>query len=250
MAQNWTTAILQTIEELGGKATLQQVYENIGRFKDLTDTQLTETKWGGLPAYQHVIRSASSHLHKTGKLNSRGRGTYELTEDGRRNLRSPDELSDDIPTLRAEEAQPESGDEAFDPDDTDRRNLVERQIRERRGQQRFRDDLRTRYDDRCLATGCTVLAVLEAAHISPYRGDADNHPENGLLLRSDIHTLFDLNLLGIDPALLQIKVHPDVVQEYTFLDGRVINWPTEDRPSQAALILRYESFNQRLRQRA
>jgi HNH endonuclease len=37
----------------------------------------------------------------------------------------------------------------------------------------------------------STLDILEAAHISPYRGEEDNHPENGLLLRADLHTLFD-----------------------------------------------------------
>ena len=77
--------------------------------------------------------------------------------------------------------------------------MVERQIRERRRQERFRDLLRARHGNRCLVTGCAVLAVLEAAHIKPYRGEDDNHPENALLLRSDVHTLFDLDLLGIEP---------------------------------------------------
>jgi len=90
----------------------------------------------------------------------------------------------------------------YSPQAGDRRQIVERQIRERRGQQHFRDALRKRYGDRCLVTGCEVLAVLEAAHIKPYRGEDDNHPGNGLLLRADIHTLFDLDLLGVEPVQL------------------------------------------------
>ncbi len=57
-----------------------------------------------------------------------------------------------------------------------------------------------RYEHRCVVTGCTVIAVLEAAHIRPYRRPEDNDVKNGLLLRADIHTLFDLNLLGIEPG--------------------------------------------------
>jgi hypothetical protein len=112
--------------------------------------------------------------------------------------------------LHAEEAdQAESSKgEGYIPEGVDRRPLVERQIRERRGQRHFRDALRKRYGDRCLVTGCEVLAVLEAAHISPYRGEEDNHPENGLLLRSDVHTLFDLDLLGIEPEKLRVELHP------------------------------------------
>jgi predicted restriction endonuclease len=56
-------------------------------------------------------------------------------------------------------------------------------------------------------SGCRIVDLLEAAHISPYRGEGDNHPENGLLLRTDLHTLFDLDLLGIDPTMLTIHLH-------------------------------------------
>src|SRR5271155_3471993 len=41
--------------------------------------------------------------------------------------------------------------------------------------------------------------LLEAAHISPYRGLQSNHPQNGLLLRADLHSLFDLGMLAVDP---------------------------------------------------
>jgi HNH endonuclease len=43
--------------------------------------------------------------------------------------------------------------------------------------------------------------------IRPYRGDHDNDPKNGLLLRTDLHTLFDLNLLGIKPDTLTVIIH-------------------------------------------
>jgi putative restriction endonuclease len=87
----------------------------------------------------------------------------------------------------------------YAPRTGDQRRVTARQIRERRGQRAFRDALRRRYGGRCAVTGCTVLDLLEAAHIKPYRGDRDNNPQNGLLLRADIHTLFDLDLLGIEP---------------------------------------------------
>jgi hypothetical protein len=136
----------------------------------------------------------------------------------------------------------------YTPIEGDYRHRVERQICERRGQQAFRDALRERYGDRCLLTGCEVLAVLEAAHINPYRGSMDHHPENGLLLRSDIHTLFDLDLLGIKPDSMQVELHPSVMAEYGALTGRALGCSTDNRPSRAALEQRYEQFVQRLLQ--
>ena len=59
---------------------------------------------------------------------------------------------------------------------------------------------------RCMVSGCQLVDLLEAAHIRPYRGENDNHPSNGLLLRADLHTLFDLDLLGIDPETLLVRL--------------------------------------------
>jgi hypothetical protein len=110
-------------------------------------------------------------------------------------------------SLADEEADEHGSDDDYIPLRGDRRLVVKRQIRARRGQRQFRDTLRKRHGDRCLVTSCTVLAVLEAAHISPFRGERDNHPDNGLLLRADIHTLFDLNLLGIEPERFRVSSH-------------------------------------------
>ncbi len=61
------------------------------------------------------------------------------------------------------------------------------------------------YEGKCAITGCPVEAVLEAAHIHPYLGQHTNDVTNGLLLRADLHTLFDLRLLWID-ATNRVKV--------------------------------------------
>ena len=149
-------------------------------------------------------------------------------------------------SLTDEQAVPLDDDTTYDPTDGDQRQEIERQIRERRGQQHFRDLLRDRYGDRCLITGCKVLAVLEAAHIKPYRGDSDNHPENGLLLRSDVHTLFDLDLLGIEPDHLHVHLHPNLDREYGHLNGVSLRCESKHRPSLRALTLRYEQFQKKL----
>jgi hypothetical protein len=140
--------------------------------------------------------------------------------------------------------------EPYSPQEGDWRQIVERQIKDRRGQQHFRDLLRKRYGECCLVTGCSTVAVLEAAHIKPYQGENDHHPENGLLLRSDIHTLFDLNLLGIEPERLQLELHPSLAKEYGYLTGKVLRCAPEYPPSNEALRLRYEKFQERLAKKA
>ena len=94
----------------------------------------------------------------------------------------------------------------------DERETIERQVKARRGQQKFRNALRNRYGDSCMITGCAILDLLEAAHIKSYRGINDNNPLNGLLLRADIHTLFDLNLLAIDPLTLKIHLSKKLIE--------------------------------------
>jgi hypothetical protein len=135
----------------------------------------------------------------------------------------------------------------YTPVDGDERAVIERQIRVRRGQQRFRESLRARYRDQCLVTGCTILDLLEAAHVIPYRGAKDNHPENGLLLRADIHTLFDLDLLGIHPESLRIEIVPNLESdpEYQKFAGTKIDCGSAGGPSRVALKTRYEQFRER-----
>jgi hypothetical protein len=148
--------------------------------------------------------------------------------------------------LHAEEASDEApGSDGYSPEEGDSRPLVERQLRERRGQAKFRDALRQRYGDRCLVTGCKVLAVLEAAHIKPFRGAPDHSPENGLLLRADIHTLFDLNLLGIQPENLRLELHPGIKEEYRGAVSKTLLCQERCEPSKEALRRRYQLFLER-----
>lgn len=83
---------------------------------------------------------------------------------------------------------------------------VERSIAERRGQEKFRTSLLAAYSNKCAMTGCRDTPVLEAAHIAPYIDEQTNHIQNGLLLRADIHTLFDLYLIGIDVETWKVVV--------------------------------------------
>ncbi|MBZ2195397.1 HNH endonuclease [Occultella gossypii] len=130
------------------------------------------------------------------------------------------------------------------PDITeDRRERVLAEIAIRQGQGKFRDSLLAAYDRRCAVTGCTTVAVLEAAHISPYRGTHTNAVANGLLLRADIHTLFDLNLLTVVQAegAYAVRVEPSVADDaYRALEGAALALPRvrADHPDAAVLDTR------------
>ena len=67
------------------------------------------------------------------------------------------------------------------------------------GQGAFRVAVTDAYQRRCAITGEKTLPVLQAAHIKPYASGGEHLVTNGLLLRSDIHTLFDSGYVTIDP---------------------------------------------------
>jgi hypothetical protein len=142
-----------------------------------------------------------------------------------------------------ENAEPASLTAPFVSTMTDTREKILRSISVRRGQRNFRDKLIRRYGARCMASGCELMDIVEAAHIDPYRGANDNHPENGLLLRADLHTLFDLNLMGIDPDGYVLRLHSRVKDaSYRHLHGKSLCLGSHLVPARAALQRRWGSF--------
>ena len=132
----------------------------------------------------------------------------------------------------------------YQPNAIDERQAVLQQVMLRRGQQAFRKTLLDHHKNTCMVTGCRIRDLLEAAHIRPYRGKKDNHVDNGLLLRADIHTLFDVDLLGIDPSTLKIVLAASVAADanYKTLNGKRITCPENWQPNLEALELRYKQF--------
>ncbi len=121
----------------------------------------------------------------------------------------------------------------FDPS-VDARRRIMAAIVQREGQPAFRQALIEAYGGVCAISGCTVEALLEAAHIVPYSGPHTNVVENGLLLRADWHKMFDLHLFRIDPSTRTIHLS-DVLKcsEYACFDGVKLRQPVD--PSKVAL---------------
>jgi hypothetical protein len=114
---------------------------------------------------------------------------------------------------------------------------ISAEILSRRGQPAFRRRLMAAYGGACAVTGETAEAVLEAAHISPFSESLSNDVSNGLLLRADVHTLFDLHLIAIDPSG-RLEVAPQLAETaYAGLDGACVAVPErrDSRPSSALL---------------
>ncbi|WP_355581847.1 HNH endonuclease [Xanthomonas cannabis] len=97
-------------------------------------------------------------------------------------------------------------------------------ISQRQGQQHFRVELLDAYERRCAVTGSNAVRVLEAAHILPYRGEHTNRVDNGLLLRSDIHTLFDLGLLWFEDLRLAVSAELNGT-DYEAMHGTPLTLP-------------------------
>jgi len=104
---------------------------------------------------------------------------------------------------------------------TEDRRVVRAQLKVvRTGQRDFRTSLWERYGGACCVTECTIERLVEAAHIVPYRGNQTDGEDNGLLLRVDIHRLFDEYLVAIDPDRLIFVVSKSITdQTYQSLHG-------------------------------
>ena len=79
---------------------------------------------------------------------------------------------------------------------------------------------------RCAITGCDADDTLEAAHIRTYKGSDDNDERNGILLRADIHTLFDLGLIRVRTSTCTVVIGKKLKGTcYESLDGKSVRLP-------------------------
>ncbi|MCB9047416.1 MAG: HNH endonuclease [Chitinophagales bacterium] len=122
-------------------------------------------------------------------------------------------------------------------DDIEELQIFARKVR--RGQPAFKNALLKNYSNKCCITGCEILEVLDACHIEPHSQSGINQVDNGLLLRTDIHSLFDANLLFISPKDYSIHLDKSLRNsEYKNLHGKIIKGKT--LPKKEYLIARWE----------
>ncbi|MFJ9623757.1 HNH endonuclease [Streptomyces sp. NPDC101181] len=98
----------------------------------------------------------------------------------------------------------------------------------RRGQDGFRRALVHQYGLICAVTGAAPAEVLEAAHLRPFAETEQHRVEEGLILRSDVHRLFDSGLLAIDSELV-VHVAPSLAghEVYSALSGVPLRIPRD-----------------------
>jgi putative restriction endonuclease len=121
-------------------------------------------------------------------------------------------------------------------------------VRPRLGQGAFRIVVTDNYQRRCAVSGERTLPALDAAHIRPYAEGGLHEASNGVLLRRDIHKLFDLGYVTISPDM-KFEVSKKIREEfengrhYYEFNGTTIQLPKERerRPDQAALTWHNEN---------
>ncbi len=99
---------------------------------------------------------------------------------------------------------------------------VKRLVRTRKGQAGFRRNLLNEFGATCAFTGPCPANALEAAHLYSYAAHGEHRDGGGLLMRRDIHTLFDNGLVAVAEGGRLIRIHPTLKQfpVYAQLDNQ------------------------------
>jgi hypothetical protein len=130
------------------------------------------------------------------------------------------------PSDRPPSGQPPALKPASAAEEQRARKRIEADIWQRRGQPKFRENLLDAYGRRCAITDCDAVPTLEAAHIRTYKGSDVNHITNGILLRADIHTLFDLGLICVRTTSCKVGICKELKGTcYESLDGKCVRLP-------------------------
>jgi putative restriction endonuclease len=121
-------------------------------------------------------------------------------------------------------------------------------VRPRLGQGGFRILVTDTYNRRCAITGERTLPALDAAHIRPYGEGGEHDARNGLLLRRDIHSLFDAGYVTVTPEARfevsrRIKEEFENGRHYYELHGTEIFSPVDVRRRPDPGALRWHNEN-------
>lgn len=243
--------LLEKIQENGGSAKnkdLAFLARNAfwNQYPDLKYKHQSDCSWIARISNTCIIMARHGLLNRD-KGKGNGNRKWYITPKGEAIIfANPLSIDQDIAqyTLTLEEEEPG----LFSSDNpTESRERILRSIIVRRGQPQFRRKLIERYGV-CLISGCNVIDALEAAHIQPYAKSGTNNLSNGLLLRGDIHTLFDLYLITINSSFV-ISISPDIYNSpYKCFDQKKIECLDLARQviDTAALDSHYCSFSMKI----
>lgn len=222
------------------------------RANDFLEILLGPMYWKSPHSLDRLKAMNPAHVRGVARRLGAGGSALALQEEGARDAGAPAAAADEgqrlaekmytAPGSRArleEVARPANARSLYDPEPLRRKasapaatphrerpiNRV-RTVRDRVGQPRFRDLLIRVWGGRCSFTGCDVVDALEAAHIVPYARSFRNVRTNGLLLRADVHRLFDAGRITVCPETLEIAVDDELREtSYGALHGQAIEVP-------------------------
>lgn len=96
-------------------------------------------------------------------------------------------------------------------------------------QEKFRNKLIELYSGTCVITETKIVKTLDAAHIVPFCICKNYEKTNGLLLRKDIHTLFDAFEIGINPENSSVELSKYILNDDTYskYNGKIVSIPNK-----------------------
>jgi len=94
----------------------------------------------------------------------------------------------------------------IDEAEDDELEKIQIQINKRRNQSKFRYNILNLYNSKCAISKINIPEVLDAAHIISHSETGINKQNNGILLRNDLHVLFDKNLILINPYTKEVLI--------------------------------------------
>lgn len=253
------------------KAAFETSFENALRIDGLGQSKLTSGLFWIRPNFYvsvdsnnlPYIRSHFPHplVSKAAQRNLSGAEYMELCTHVRNELSEPRAQVDSIPAL-SDAAWREKRKRSRVEDKLEQffgglgefdREMVQAEIERvsvriapRPDQDSFRQDLLGAYEGCCAITGYNVEATLQASHILPHKDRGPGHVRNGLLLRADIHALFDKGLLAIDPDSDTVVIAPRLRgTPYEELDGQTARLPSDPhlRPNAEELRKRLRNLS-------
>ena len=121
-------------------------------------------------------------------------------------------------------------------------------VRPRLGQGAFRILVTDNYRRRCAVSGERTLPALDAAHIRPFADGGQHEASNGILMRRDIHSLFDLGYVTVSPDM-KFEVSKKIREEYEngrhyyALHGANITLPEDVRRHPERVALKWHNEN-------
>ena len=90
-------------------------------------------------------------------------------------------------------------------------------IKHQRLDHKFTDDVKQRYNNKCIITQCPIY-VCQVCHIKPFAECNYNEKydiNNGIILRNDLHCLFDKHLLKINPNTMYVELDKIILSDMT-----------------------------------